>query len=639
MSYRVIIALWSLVASLNSFSQTTETDSLESLVRSVPSDTTKVWLLNTLVSKLREKNNLKALAFAQEAKNLSELLAYKRGYGNALENLGWLLYRKGDYSNSFNYSRQALKIMEELQDRPGIAKCLINIAAITFEQKQYGSAIDNFKKAYRISEAIGDVKTMARSLNNISYTLVQLKEYDSALLYAERALETSEKLNERYMIGFSQRTIGDVYLARNEFQKALNYFAPTLELAEEEKNIFLKASTYNRLGKVYRALGQLDKALACLHQNISLAKQYDYKDELERSYKLIGEIYFQNGNAAKAYEFQQHYIALHDSLYNQRNIEQMALMQGKFEAEIKQAQIELLTKEAELKGEEINSQQVWLYFYLGCLTLMILLAFVFYYHYRNNRKAKLILQEKNKEIYKQTHQLRNLNSAKDKLFSIISHDLRSPVASLRALLELINTSGLTQKEFVDITKALKNNLDSVYSDLDNLLLWAQTQLKGLQAVPEPIVLRDLVNDKVALFNEAARTKKITISNEIHTDAMVFADRNHMNLVFRNLLTNAIKFNQNNGTIILSSRELDDHYEISVKDSGVGIGLDDLSKLFNAETHFTKPGTNREKGVGIGLLLTKEFIETNNGTISVQSELGKGTTFTFLLKAWKSEVLV
>jgi signal transduction histidine kinase len=203
----------------------------------------------------------------------------------------------------------------------------------------------------------------------------------------------------------------------------------------------------------------------------------------------------------------------------------------------------------------------------------------------------------------------------------------------------MNTSGLTQSEFVDIAKALKNNLDSVYSDLDNLLLWAQTQLRGLQAVPEPIVLRDLVAEKIALFNEAARNKKIEINNEINPDAIVFADRNHINLVFRNLITNAIKFNQTNGKITLSSTAYDDYHEISVTDSGVGISLEDLSKLFNAETHFTRPGTNREKGVGIGLLLTKEFVETNNGSISVKSELGRGTTFTFILKAWRAEVLV
>jgi two-component system sensor histidine kinase/response regulator len=639
MPSRVILALAVLLISFSAIAQTNETDSLESLVRSVPSDTTKVWLLNRIVTNLREKDNNKALQFAYEAKDLAELLSYKKGLGVSMENLGWILYRKGDYANSFNFSRQGLKIMEELQDQPGIARSLINIAAISFEQKQYAAAIDNFKKAYKVSESIRDLKTMARSLNNISFTHVQLKEYDSALMYAQKALRVSEDLADPYMFGFSQRTIGDIFLARGDYHKSLEYFLPCLASALNDQNIFLITSTYHRLGKAYQQLGQPDKAIECLSQSISMAKRYGYKDELERSYKIMAELYFEKKNPEKAYRFQQQYIAIHDSLYNQRNSEQMALMQAQFDAGIKEAQISLLTKETQLKEEKINSQQVWLYFYVGCLTLMFILAFLLFYHYRYNRKARVTLQEKNTEIHTQAQQLRNLNNTKDKLFSIISHDLRSPVASLRALMELISASGLTQEEFTDITKALKNNLDSVYGDLDNLLLWAQTQLRGLHPSPELIMIRELVDEKISLFSQSAYAKRITFYNEIGPDVVVFADPNHISLVLRNLITNAIKFNPPGGSITLSAREEGEHYEISVSDSGVGISLDDIQRLFNAETHFTKPGTNREKGVGIGLLLTKEFIETNQGSISVKSELGKGTTFTFLLRTGRAEVLV
>jgi signal transduction histidine kinase len=441
------------------------------------------------------------------------------------------------------------------------------------------------------------------------------------------------------MIGFSKRTIGDIYLARNEYQKALSYFKPTLDIAIQENNNFLKVSTYHRLGKTYKLMGQNDKALDYLLENIKVASEHGYKDELEKSYKMISGIYFDRKDLVRAYQYQQLFIVTHDSLYNQRNIEQMALMQAQFDAGMKEAQIELLTKEAELKQGEIHSQLVWKYFYIGCLSLMIILAFLLFYYYRHSHRARMVLEEKNSEINKQTQQLQNLNATKDKLFSIISHDLRSPVASLRALLELIGTAGLTQQEFIDITRALRHNLDSVYSDLDNLLLWAQTQLKGLKAAPESITIRDLADEKINLFLEAARIKKISISNQIHPEAMVFADRNHISLVLRNLITNAIKFNQTGGRITLSSVEQEDYYEISISDTGVGISTGDITKLFNAETHFTTPGTNREKGVGIGLLLTKEFIETNQGSISVHSELGRGTTFTFKLKAIKSEVLV
>jgi two-component system, sensor histidine kinase and response regulator len=386
-------------------------------------------------------------------------------------------------------------------------------------------------------------------------------------------------------------------------------------------------------------LGLYDNAIGFLMENIEVAQQFGYKEELERSYRLLSQIYDARKDIARAYEYQSKYLVIHDSLTDQKQSEKITLMQARFNAEIKEAQIDLLTKEAQLNEEEIKSQKVWLYFSIGCLSLLLILAFVLFYNNRYNSIAKRVLQEKNKAINTQTQQLKNLNATKDKLFSIISHDLRSPLASLKALMELVGTPGITHDEFINITKILKRNLDSVHEDLDNLLMWAQTQLKGLQAVPEALELRSLADEKINLFKEAANAKNISIANEVQPGTVVFADRNHIGLVLRNLLANAIKFNQPGGHIFISAKDSGPLHEISVTDSGVGISMEDLNRLFNAETHFTRPGTNKEKGVGIGLLITKEFIENNHGSIWVTSELGKGTTFTFTLKAKSQGVLV
>lgn len=614
-------------------------DSLESLVKALPSDTTKVWLLNSLVSSLREKDNNKALLYANQARDLAELLNYKNGLALAMENLGWILYRKGDYSKSFDVSAVALNLNEELNDRAARARCLINIAAIHYKQKQYDIAIKHFKQAYLVSKSIDDKKTMARSLNNIAYSFHEFNNVDSAYHFVKLALDVSQEIGDQYLTGFAMRTMGDVHNTRKEFNDALEKFKECLAISEKEGNIFLKVSTLHRIGKVYMETGKLNMAIPYLIQNISITQQFGYKEELERTYKILSETYHLKKDINKAYEYQSRYVAIHDSLYDQEHTEKMTLQQARFNAEIKEAQIDLLTKETQLNEEVIKSQKVWLYFSIGCLSLLMILAFVLFYNNRFNSLAKRELQEKNKAINTQTQQLRNLNSTKDKLFSIISHDLRSPLASLKALMELVGTPGLTHDEFINITKILKRNLDSVHDDLDNLLMWAQTQLKGLQAMPEPLELKSLADEKITLFKEAANAKKISIINEIIPGTIVIADKNHIGLVLRNLIANAIKFNQQGGSITITSKEAGGKYEISVIDSGVGISLGDLDKLFNAETHFTRPGTNKEKGVGIGLLITKEFVEINHGDIWVISELGKGTTFTFTLKALLAEVFV
>jgi two-component system, sensor histidine kinase and response regulator len=636
-TFRVTILLFSIIISGGCFAQNSSIDSLESLVKSVPADTNKVWLLNQLVSSLREKDNNMALQYAEEAKALSELLKYNKGLCLALENLGWILYRQGNFSKSLAASTHSLKLSTALQDNAAIARCQINIAAIYYEQKLFGEAIDNFKKAFRTAERIRNSVIMARSCNNIAYSFYNQNNIDSALVYAQRGRELSEVSGEPYLIAFALRTLGDIQMSYGKSEEALALYNKCLDLSVKHANTFIKASVLHRLAKTYAGMGKYDRAVDYLNENVSIASQYGFRDELERAYSMFAEIYYKKNDLTKAFAYQSAYLSLHDSLYNQRSSEQIALMQIRFDSELKQAQIELLTKDAALQKVEINKQKVWIYFYAGCISLLVILAFVLFYYYRNNNKAKQALQSQNKAIETQTNQLRNLNSTKDKLFSIISHDLRSPVASLRAVMELVTRAELSQTEFMDLTKALKRNIDSVHDDLDNLLLWAQSQLKGLQAFPSSFDLGELASEKIKLFDDLARNKKINVTNKITKGLNVYADRNHVSLIFRNLLANAIKFNQPGGTIDIFVNERNEHCEVTVSDSGVGMGVEDIHKLFNAETHFTKLGTQREKGVGIGLLLTKEFVEKNEGSISVSSEVGVGTAFTFSLKLTRQEI--
>jgi signal transduction histidine kinase len=382
---------------------------------------------------------------------------------------------------------------------------------------------------------------------------------------------------------------------------------------------------------VYNKLNQPERALHYLLSNVSLTRKYGYKDELERSYKLAAESFLLKNDVRQAYVFQSKYILLHDSIYNKKNSERVSLMQIQFDTEMKQAEIDLLTKDSLLKRDEINTQRIWMFFTTGGLTLLMLLAFVLYYNNRRFKKVNALLEEQYSEIQRQAQQLSNINNTKDKLFSIISHDLRSPVASLKGLMEVIGSDNLSQKQFIALTHQVRQNLDYLYEDLDNLLQWAQSQLRGLQAVPEEVDLQQSVDEKITLFASATRHKNISIVNGIPPGTKAYADRNHIGLVFRNLIGNAVKFNPQNGEIRIACNASDDLFEVSVSDAGVGISMDDLNKLFNAETHFTTPGTNHEKGVGIGLLLTKEFVEINGGSIWVTSELGKGSKFTFTVK--------
>ncbi|MEO8474530.1 MAG: tetratricopeptide repeat-containing sensor histidine kinase [Chryseolinea sp.] len=631
MLFRVVVLVIFLQVHFVCCAQINEIDSLENIVKTIPADTAKVWHLNKLVTVLREKDNIKAMIYGEQARELALLLNYKPGLATALENVGWLHYRKGDYSTSLALSLEALTMSEELNDQSGIARCLNSIAAINIEQSQHALGISNFKRAYAISDRIGDKSAMARALCNISFCYLGLKEMDSAKLYANRGLRLSRQFNKPYMVGFALRTLGDVDVNDQNYKEALVKFDRAFVISDSLQNVFLKVSTVHRIGKTYFLLKQYDRAASYLLMNLENARKHQFKSELERTLKLLSEVYNAKSDLGKAFQYQTEYLIVHDSLYQQRSNEQMALMQVRFDSEMQEAKIKLLTQDAQINQEEINSQRLWMYFSAGCLSLMAILAFVLFYNNTLKKRANDELEVKNEEIQQQAFQLRNLNVTKDKLFSIISHDLRSPLASLRGLMDIMGMEGITQDEFVTSSKTLKRNLESVQEDLDNLLAWAQSQLNGLQSNPTNLKIKPIIDEKIHLFGEIARLKEITVVNEVDHSTSVVADRDHIGLVIRNLIANAIKFNTPGGIIRITEKAAGNFIEISVSDSGVGMTTNDLRRLFNAGTHFTQPGTQQEKGVGIGLLLTKEFVEKNGGSIRAISEFGKGSTFTFTVK--------
>ena len=448
MVIRTLFSACLLFASSLCYSQQHYVDSLENLVKTTPNDTTKVWLLNRLVTTLREGDNNKALGYANQAKELAEALKYERGLAWALENLGWLSYRKGDDSKAFELATEALKISERYHDYPAISRCLNSIASTYYEQEQYDIALTNFEGALEAAKRGNDKVAIARSLNNVAYTMMYLGKYDSASIHAEKAVKSSRLAQSPYLEGFAYRTLGDIDLHFKRVEAALEKFRNTLQLAENSHNMFLKTSTMHRVGKAYMLLNQPDQALKLLIENIQLAKKYGYRDEVEFALKLTYEAYAAKNLPAKAYEYQSRYLQLHDSLYDQRNSEHLAVMQARFEAPLKEAEIELLKKDTQIKQQEINGQKIWMYFTIGLLSLAAILVFVLLYSNWIKRKANDLLETKNQEIQAQALQLSNLNSTKDKLLSIISHDVRGPLASLRGLINIICTGGLTQQEFL-----------------------------------------------------------------------------------------------------------------------------------------------------------------------------------------------
>jgi len=232
----------------------------------------------------------------------------------------------------------------------------------------------------------------------------------------------------------------------------------------------------------------------------------------------------------------------------------------------------------------------------------------------------------NKELNQQAEELKQANQAKDKLYSIIAHDLKSPFNSIIGFSELINKS-VKNKDYEELEKYsmyLKESSENVYKLLLNLLDWSRIQRKKIVYKPEKINLKELITEQANIFNHVADEKNNKIELEL-SSSFVFADKNMLETIIRNLISNALKYTEN-GKINIKISEKNNDYIVEVKDNGIGMNENLIKNIFH--TNETLPGTKGEKGSGLGLQLCKEFVEINKGTIHVKSEEGKGSTFTF-----------
>lgn len=242
------------------------------------------------------------------------------------------------------------------------------------------------------------------------------------------------------------------------------------------------------------------------------------------------------------------------------------------------------------------------------------------------------IEDKNKELKLSEQNLKESNATKDRLFSIIGHDLRGPIGGFKQLIDfLISDFDLNETENLsELLQSVQGTATTTYDLLENLLLWAKSQQNDITFSPVNCNLNEITTKTIILLQEVANQKEIMIHNKTPENQSVYADVNMLTTVIRNLISNATKFTPNNKSITISINKNENYWVISIKDEGIGISPKDINKIFDPNINFTTYGTNSEKGSGLGLMLCKEFVEKHGGKIWVESELGKGSEFKFTL---------
>jgi signal transduction histidine kinase len=245
------------------------------------------------------------------------------------------------------------------------------------------------------------------------------------------------------------------------------------------------------------------------------------------------------------------------------------------------------------------------------------------------KKQKEVIGEKAKQLLVQKKELTELNAIKNRLFSVISHDLKSPMYALRNLFQNMHRYNLPAEEVKSMVPEVLNDLNYTTGLMENLLEWSKSQMKADSVRAQEIDVAKLVGDVIKLLRLQAEAKQVQVLNTVDRSIHVFADKDMINLVLRNLISNAVKFTPAGGTIVIGIHKHSYFAEVYVQDTGMGISEEALQKI-NENNFYTTKGTASESGTGLGLMLCKEFLAKNGGRMHIESEVGKGSTFSFTL---------
>ena len=562
----------------------------------------------------------------------------------SLTNIG-LTYRKlGLVKNATKYLEQAKELVNE-EDPSQISYILINLGNLYMDQKMYNDALQVFQLTLSHREKTGDEISIAKSLRSLAIAQQQTGQYEKAKSNLNRSLKIVRRLNDGKSIADILNDLGNLERQRGKLKEAVLNFQEAVKVYDESAIFDGKALCLRKVGEVQVQLGQLDSAEKNINYSISLGKELGNMVLVHYGYLALHDYNKATKNYKLALSYFTRHIQIRDSLDNLRrnetNLEaQLDLELDKKKEEIRtmEGEVDNLRKEAALSELRIIKQRNLQNILILVVLFVLVIAGILLFAYNQKRKHNKLLEEKidiirqiNDKLAQSEIDLTMNVQTKDKLFSIIAHDLRSPFTALVGLTEILasNSSRLSKEEVQEYSDQIHKSSEQLLSLIENLLSWSRSQSGKLTLNPALLNLKTIIDSLVQINSLYAKTKNITITTRIPDATMIFADSETVSTVFRNILSNAIKFTPKNGQVSISAVSKDNTVEILISDTGNGISEDILPKLFQLNKK-TMKGTSNEPGTGLGLLICKEFVEKNNGSISVQSELNIGSAFKITL---------
>ncbi|MEE4000542.1 tetratricopeptide repeat-containing sensor histidine kinase [Tenacibaculum sp. FZY0031] len=467
---------------------------------------------------------------------------------------------------------ESLKEYEKVNTNfPFYHKIIRNLGGISLEQRNYKKAILYFEQLNNITDAVSAYEKSS-VIHDTGIAYFHLEDYKKATTNLLKAIQLQEKKQDTLLLIGSYMDIANVYYAQYKDNIAIPYFEKAYELSNKVSDFEIKRK-------------------AALNMSV-----------VEENRK----------NFAKSLAYRKEFEKWKDSLTNQQKIWSVAQFEKKLAISQKQKEIDLLASQNKLKESQRNNLLI------SSFLLLFLLIISVYFYIQKNKNHQIITRQK--------EELNLLNKTKDKLFSIVSHDLRSSV-------DLIKRTNINLLKKIDSLKdSLLSNIvlsnittaNTTYNLLENLLNWATLQTKQLYFHQESVDLHSIIKQVEYNFIPLFKSKNISFQNQIPTATFIFADIDSLKIIIRNLLDNAVKFSHNNGIISVHSKDVDDLIQFTLKDNGIGMNKTIVNNLLKETSLLNKKRNQQEIGTGLGIQLCKTLAQKNNATFTIKSTEGKGT---------------
>lgn len=649
------ILIFILLAQNLSLGQQAIIDSLETKL-AVSEGKEKVNLFNRLSDFYFYNDTKTAQEYARKGIALAESLDYKKGLAEGYGSLGFS-YIGSDYSKAIEYTNKALEIRKQINFTEGISKSLNVLGVINYYLGNYLLSIEYHLKSIEIKETIGNKPLLATSYNNIALVYMGIEDYDKALEYLDRALEIHEESANLRSTGLIKTNMGEIYAKTGQYEKARKQFNEAVQINKASGSKMAVANSYNGIANLLVTLKEYQKAREYYNSGLVLFTEMNNKNGMANSengianllkieenynssiihaeralenakavnapeniFKATNSLYYcyqKKGDFKKAFEYLLINKSVQDSLKNTEKLKKIT----KLELDLKFEKMRL-EKENELNRQKAFNVYLVIILISGAVILLLIV--------RSSRNKKLV----NIKLNELNAELNNVNSAKDRFFSIIAHDLKSPFMGFIGLTEIMaeDINSFSKTELSEMIKGVHNNAKNLFKLLSNLLEWAQIQQGKESFNPRAIPLADVILQNINLLIKKGEQKGIEIKLDVPSNQIVFADDSMLNSIIRNLLSNSLKFTSRGGKVNIKSKQIESNMiEVSVSDTGIGMSSDLCSKLFKPEEKVGRKGTEGEDSTGLGLLLCKEFVDKHSGKIWVDSEEGKGSTFYFTIQ--------